>query len=29
LGVGDQLTFAVSVADMKFFGEATGVAIRD
>jgi hypothetical protein len=25
---GDMLTFAVSVEDMKFFDEATGLAIR-
>jgi len=26
--VGDKLTFAVSIEDMKFFDEATGLAIR-
>ena len=26
--VGDRLTFAVSIEDMKFFDEATGLAIR-
>ena len=26
---GDRLTFAVSIEDMKFFDEATGLAIRE